>query len=119
MMTDDRGFNSFFHTLQFYEEINEAEIQRGTLDIDGIVKASHMKQEMMMNRKQISKLSEKKESIPSTNGPPTVKQSKVDMKESIYQNINELQLMRATRLDKKRPLVNALNVAKKDGDTAQ
>ena len=77
MMTDDRGFNSFFHTLQFYEEINEAEIQRGTLDIDGIVKASHMKQEM--NRK-ISKLSEKKESIsiPGKNGP-TVKQSKVDM----------------------------------------
>jgi hypothetical protein len=45
MMTDDRGFNSFFHTLQFYEEINDAEVERGTLDIDGIVKASHLKQE--------------------------------------------------------------------------
>ena len=39
------------------------------------------------------------------------------MNESIFSNINERSLMRATRLDRKRPLINALNVAKKDVKT--
>jgi hypothetical protein len=44
-MSDEKLNNTFFHTLIFYEEINEAEIERGTLDIDGIVKACHLKHE--------------------------------------------------------------------------
>jgi hypothetical protein len=40
------------------------------------------------------------------------------MGESIFPNINELQLLRATRLDKKRPLINPLNVAKVENKTA-
>lgn len=33
MMTDAEGFNSFFHVLIFYEEINEAEISANDFDI--------------------------------------------------------------------------------------
>ena len=33
MMTDAGGFNSFFHVLIFYEEINEAEIISEDFDI--------------------------------------------------------------------------------------
>jgi hypothetical protein len=33
MMTDADGFNSFFHVLIFYEEINEAEISCQDFDI--------------------------------------------------------------------------------------
>ena len=33
MMTDSDGFNSFFHVLIFYEEINEAEINSNDFDI--------------------------------------------------------------------------------------
>ena len=32
-MTDSDGFNSFFHVLIFYEEINEAEINSSDFDI--------------------------------------------------------------------------------------
>ena len=33
MSTDTEGFNSFFHVLIFYEEINEAEISSNDFDI--------------------------------------------------------------------------------------
>jgi len=33
MMTDAEGFITFFHVLTFYEEVNEAEIQREDFDI--------------------------------------------------------------------------------------
>lgn len=98
MMTDDRGFNSFFHTLHFYEEINDAEVQRGTLDIDGIVKASHSKHE------ELKKKGGKHVSEKSRDRQKTSKK----MEESLFSNIDERQLERATRLDRKRPLLNAL-----------
>lgn len=43
MMTDSGGFNSFFHVLTFYEEVNEQEIQKEDFDI--IVKIWHKQQE--------------------------------------------------------------------------
>ncbi len=33
MSTSEQGFNQYFHVLTFYEEINEAEIQREDFDI--------------------------------------------------------------------------------------
>lgn len=97
MMTDERGFNSFFHVLQFYEEINDAEVERGTLDIDGIVKASHAKHEQNLHKKSGKSRDRQKTS------------KKLD--ESIFTNIDERQLLRATRLDRARPLLNALKKA--------
>ena len=42
MMTDENGFNSYFHALIFYEEINEAEIQKEDLDlVQNIWKKQH------------------------------------------------------------------------------
>jgi hypothetical protein len=43
MMTDSDGFNSFFHVLIFYEEINEAEINSNDFDIFAeIFRKNHM-----------------------------------------------------------------------------
>lgn len=33
MKTDGSGFNAFFHVLTFYEEVNEAEVQKEDFDI--------------------------------------------------------------------------------------
>lgn len=38
MSTDSEGFNSFFHCLIFYDEINEAEITYDTDNFDSIKK---------------------------------------------------------------------------------
>jgi hypothetical protein len=54
MMTDASGYNSFFHTLTFYEEINEAEVDRGNLDIDAIVKEVYEKKNRNKSKKRKS-----------------------------------------------------------------
>lgn len=76
-------------------------MERGTLDIDGIVKASHAKHEQNL-KKTSSKGPEKSRDRQKTS-------KKMD--ESIFTNIDERQLLRATRLDKARPLLNALKKA--------
>lgn len=76
-------------------------MERGTLDIDGIVKASHAKHEQNL-KKTSSKGAEKSRDRQKTS-------KKMD--ESIFTNIDERQLLRATRLDKARPLLNALKKA--------
>lgn len=38
MSTDSEGFNSFFHCLIFYDEVNEAEVSYDTDNIDALRK---------------------------------------------------------------------------------
>ena len=76
-------------------------MERGTLDIDGIVKASHAKHEQNLKKKS------RKGAEKSRDRQKTSKK----MDESIFTNIDERQLLRATRLDKARPLLNALKKA--------
>ena len=70
-------------------------MERGTLDIDGIVKASHAKHEQNLKKTTSGKSRERQKTSRK-------------MDESIFTNIDERQLLRATRLDRARPLLNAL-----------
>lgn len=98
MSTDDRGFNQYFHVLTFYEEINEAEIQREDFDI--IVKIWNKQQEReCARRKKKEAEAQKRLPTPSLGTANAL----LTTKHSMFQSHDQMLQNRITKLDKSRP----------------
>ncbi len=101
MSTNEVGFNHYFHVLTFYEEINEAEIQRGDFDI--IVKIWNKQQEREQARRK------------KKNEEATAAESKNKNKQSMFKSHEQMLQSRITRLEKKRNIPEPSVDETKDG----
>ena len=88
-MTDANGFNSFFHVLIFYEEVNEAEIQKGDFDIV-----------FKIWQKQQSKQSKRLNTLKKQ----TSEENKVIDDSVMFKREVDSKTRRATRLKERRPI---------------